>query len=123
MKDFLYSLPELLPTYAGGQIEIQGKAKDGVLPSYIYRGEIKNIGLRDISVVIEMSWVAEMTVGTGKWKFAKTKPYEMDLRLYSVSNIGPGREGSDRLCFSSVEELVVLFPPDGSVLHKEKIQE
>jgi hypothetical protein len=114
---------EILANYVGGQLEVQNKSE-----GYIFRGEIKTAILKDKDIQIALEWMAK---GEGypplpeRWVADNKPTYEANLEIYSVSNIGPGSEGDDRICLSSpiVGETTILYPPNGSKLDRCKIEE
>ena len=91
------------------------------------RGEINSAILNGTKVEIGLEWFAK---GEGyppfpkRWVADERKVYKVDLQIYSVSDIGPGSEGSNRICLQSgiTNELTVLFPPNGSKLDRSKVQ-
>ncbi len=115
---------ETAAKYKGGQMEIQNS-----MEGYLYRGEIKDITVENGTLKVRFSWIAK---GVGypklpeKWVKDDTPAYEANLELYSASNIGPTSEigGGDRIClFSAItDEVVVIFPPDGSKLDPAKVE-
>ena len=106
-----------IKTYLCGQAEIQNPGE-----RYIFRGEIGGVIVKDTQVSILFSWLAK---GEGyppiptKWVKADPKPYDIDLEIYAVSDIGDGR-----LCLNSsiVGETTVLFPHNGSSLDTSKVE-
>ncbi len=108
--------------FVGGQAEIQNQVE-----RYLFRGEIESIVVEDGDLKIKFSWMAK---GEGfpplpnKWVKEDNLDYSASLEIYSVSNIGPGTEGGDRMCLNSmiVGENVILYPPDGSKLDSAKVE-
>lgn len=108
--------------YQGGQAEIQNRDE-----GYLYRGEIVKIDIENNELRIRFAWLAK---GEGfpsfpkRWVKDDHLDYTASLDIYEISNIGPGSEGGDRLCFNSsiVGELTVRNPPDGTKLDPEKIE-
>jgi len=107
----------ILEKYAGGQMEIQDQTEE-----YLYRGELKSISIKDDGIHVEFVWVAE---GKGfppfphRWVNINTLKYVAGLYVYMPSNIGDGRIA---LQSQISNELVVLYPPDGSKLDIAKIE-
>ncbi len=110
---------ELLSRYIGGQAEIQNQ-----IEGYILRGEIDGVVLEGDEVSIRFAWFAK---GDGyppfpkRWVNEENLDYGLSLveGFTSVSDIGPsGDGGANRIAIDSriSNELVVLFPPDGSKL-------
>jgi hypothetical protein len=110
----------VLEKYVGGQMEIQNRGE-----SYIFRGEIKTIAIdaTEQELVVKFNWLAK---GDGfppipnKWVNQGRLDYAAGVELFSsCSDIG-----NDRLCFGSqiIGELVVLYPPGGSVLDPAKVE-
>lgn len=105
---------EILQPYVGGQLEVQN-ALDG----YLYRGEIQSVELDDMTLTLQLAWMAQ---GEGfppmplRWVDSPRKAFSAHLGIYAASNIGPGTTGSDRLCLMSIDgrETAILYPPDGS---------
>ncbi len=114
----------ILATFLGGQFEVQNQNE-----GYIFRGEIKTATLNDHNTMeIDLEWIAKgegyPPLPTG-WVSDDHLTYKASLDIYSVSNIGPGSEGDDRICLTSaiVGETVVLYPPNGSKLDRSKVKE
>lgn len=108
--------------FVGGQIEVQNPG-DG----YIFRGEIATAIIENNRFRVTCTWLAK-GVGTipaiERWVKDDNLEYAAKLEVYSVSDIGPGTEGGNRLCLQSgiVGETAVLFPPDGSKLDHAKVE-
>jgi hypothetical protein len=108
---------ELLASFVGGQAEIQNPGEE-----YLCRGEISKATIQGTEVHLEFAWMAK---GEGfpplpkRWVAGNTRPYDIDLQIYSTSDIGNGR-----ICFNStiLGELATLFPPDGSKLDPTKVE-
>lgn len=108
--------------FVGGQIEVQNQGE-----GYIFRGEIASVVVENNEFRATCVWLAK-GVGTipaiERWVKDDNLDYAASLEIYSVSDIGPGTEGGNRLCLQSgiVGETVVLFPPDGSKLDRAKVE-
>ena len=104
--------------FIGGQLEVRNPGE-----GYLYRGEIATAVVEDNEFRVTCAWMAKMGED-GKWTKDGELNYAASLEIYSVSDIGPGTEGSNRLCLQSriVGETVVLFPPDGSNLDRAQIE-
>ena len=109
-------LYDRVKTYIGGQMEIQNS-----IESYMYRGEIESIDIKDKVLIVKFSWLAK---GEGyppipkTWVKDEKLDYAAGLEIFNVSEIG-----DNRLCFQSsiTNETVVLFPIDGSKLDPSKV--
>lgn len=113
---------QMVQPFISGQIEIQNEGE-----GYIYRGEIAEVVVEGDEFIVKCAWMAK-GVGTipaiGRWVKEDDLGYAANLTIYSVSDIGPGTEGSRRLCLQSLitGETVVLFPPDGSKFDRSKVE-
>lgn len=96
--------------FIGGQAEVQNPRE-----GYLYRGHIKNITVTGTTLRIDYEWNAQADqIPPLNWKDSDRLTYSISLTFYDLVNIGPGQQGSDRLCLSSPlnGEILVLFPPD-----------
>ncbi len=113
-----------LQLHIGGQIEIQNQQEE-----YLYRGDIKEAKVENNELHIILAWCAK---GEGyppfpnRWiKVNNIPEYAAGLQIYSVKDIGPGREGGSRILLESAitNEVVTLFPRDGSKLEISRVEE
>ena len=114
---------EILARFIGGQIEIQN-ASEG----YLFRGEIETAEVdAENEMTIYLKWMAKAEgfppTPTG-WANSSDLTYQTSLRMYKVSNIGPGSEGDDRIRLFSqpIGETIVLYPPNGSRMDPAKVR-
>lgn len=118
----LYLTTEVLTAFVGGQLEIKNE-RDG----YLYRGEIAKAVVKSNELEVTFAWVAK---GEGyppiptRWVEHMDLSYQATLDFCSVNDIGPGTEGSNRICllYHALDEVVVFFPPDGSKLDRSKVE-
>lgn len=107
-----------LDRFVGGEIEIQNQNE-----RYIYRGEVSGVTLNGDELHFDLAWMAKGVgyppLPTG-WERDHTLVYDVNLMIYTFSDIGGGR-----LCLSSfiTGETTVLFPPNGSKLDQSPIKE
>lgn len=103
--------------FVGGQAEIQNRIEE-----YIFRGEIETIIVEGDELRIRFKWCAK---GEGyppiptKWVNEPKLDYAVSLMTSSASNIRLNIGGGNRLAINTgfvSNELIVLFPPDGSKL-------
>ncbi len=108
----------ILDRFVGGEIEIQNQNE-----RYIYRGEVSGVVLSGNKLHFDLDWMAKGVgyppLPTG-WARDRTLAYDVNLMIYSVTDIG-----DDRLCLDSTisGETTVLFPPSGSKLDQSLIKE
>lgn len=111
----------LLAQYVGGQMEILN-----LIGRYLYRGETKTITLEDGVLKIAFAWIArekESALFPIRWVRDDCLNYAIDLFLCSVSSIGPGTEGGDRLVLHSpFGRIAIFFPPDDSKLDPAQVE-
>jgi hypothetical protein len=111
---------EYLQTFVGGQMEVQNSIED-----YIYRGQISTAEVIQNQLVVTFEWLARLEIAKTpdqqtRWVPSDRSSYAISLLFYSVKTIGPGEQGSDRLCLLSgvSAEVAILFPPNGSRMVK-----
>ncbi len=112
---------ESLASFVGGEAEIQNQVED-----YLYRGEIAEVRVEEGNLLIKFAWFAKNRGGpfggekgrSEDWDNQSNLDYEAGLNIYFPSDIGNGR-----IAFNSpvTNELVTLFPADGSKMNPENI--
>ena len=100
---------ELVERYVGGQLEVLSRFE-----GYIARGEIASVAITNDKgsqqVTVTLEWYARLT-GKNHWEPIEPKPYRVDLKVFTLSDIGDGR-----LYLTADLESTVLYPPGGSKL-------
>ena len=97
---------------------------------YLYRGEISEAKVTGGELVVKLNWMAK---GEGfppipkKWVLDGQKTYALSLDISSVSDIGPSSGdigGSNRIYIrcAMIDEVVVLYPANGSKLDRSKVE-
>lgn len=114
---------EVLARFVGGQMEIQNQSE-----GYIHRGEIEEVAVEGEMLQVKFAWCAkgeEYPSIPTRWVKDDLLEYGLSLveGFTSISDIGQGDSGSSRICIQSVlsGETIVLFPPDGSRLDRNKV--
>jgi len=114
-------LGRLLPTYVGGELEIQNGKE-----SYLYRGEVAKAEVDGDDIKVKFAWLAKgkdvqrgIPAPVGGWIVDTDLFYEVSLVIATPSQIGEGR-----LCLNVpiTGELATFFPPNGSKLDKDKVE-
>jgi len=113
---------EILKKYIGGQMEIQN-----IKAAKFLRGEIRSITIEQGKLLVEFSWLAELSSGNRWIKYQNLK-YETNFQSGCVKNVGPSPKhigGDDRLLLSPLgdeDEIATLFPVNGSKLDPTRVE-
>lgn len=110
--------------FVGGQAEIQNQ-----IESYVFRGEIESIAVEGEDLRIRFRWLGRGSLPLPEeWVVEENLDYAVSISTCAASNIGPsGGEtgGSDRLFINTgfvSNEIITLFPPDGSKMDPAKVR-
>lgn len=118
---------QVVERFKGGQMEIRNLNE-----SCVYRGKIETIVVENNELRVKFAWLAK---GEGfppivqKWINDDCLDCEVSLDTYLVrdsASSGHDTSGDSRICLSSssifIDEIVELFPPNGSMLDPANVE-